>query len=47
MESATSVWRFDAEVSLKSQDLLSFYLLGGEEGLECDVCVDGMRLKHA
>ena len=22
-------------------------LLGGEEGLECEVCVDGKRLEHA
>ena len=21
-------------------------VLGGEEGLECEVCVDGMRLEH-
>ena len=22
-------------------------VLGGEEGMECEVCVDGMRLEHA
>ena len=24
-----------------------FIVLGGEEGLECEVCVNGVRLEHA
>ena len=34
------------EVCRRGQSQCKVIALNGEEGLECEVCIDGMRLEH-